>query len=199
MQQGYLMKTASIVGIMLIALRIGEILALRWKRIDFIQETLTVAETCFLGHFGTPKSPASRREVPLSHSALGAFKAHYSRSIYREPDALVFATRSGGPLMSNNLRRGLRSACVRAGLPRLNWHALRHTHGTLLHGQGTPLKVAQAQLGHSHLTTTLEVYTHASVTAQREAVNLLEKQVFPIVPNNAEASDKKEPGALPTN
>jgi len=180
-------------------LRIGEILALRWKRIDFIRETLAVTETCFLGHFGSPKSRASRREVPLSHSALGAFKAHYSRSTQREPDALVFATRNGGPLMSNNLRRGLRSACGHAGLPRLNWHALRHTHGTLLHSQGTPLKVAQAQLGHSHLTTTLEVYTHASVTAQREAVNLLDKQVFPIVPNNTEASDKKERGDLPTN
>ena len=161
-------------------LRIGEILALRWKRIDFIRETLSVTETCFLGHFGTPKSRASRREVPLSRSALRAFKAQYSRSTHREPDALVFATRNGGPLMSNNLRRGLRSACARAGLPKLNWHALRHTHGTLLHGQGTPLKVAQAQLGHSHLTTTLEVYTHASVTAQREAVNLLDQQVFPI-------------------
>jgi len=126
-------------------------------------------------------------------SDLGAFKAHYSRSIHREPDALVFATRNGGPLMSNNLRRGLRSACGRAELPRLNWHALRHTHGTLLHSQGTPLKVAQAQLGHSHLTTTLEVYTHASVTAQREAVDFLDKQVFPIVPNNTEASVKKEP------
>jgi integrase len=141
--------------------------------------SLAVAETCFLGHFGTPKSRASRREVPLSHSALGALKAHYSRSTHRESHALVFATRNGGPLMSNNLRRGLRSACVRAGLPRLNWHALRHTHGTLLHGQGTPPKVAQAQFGHSHLTTTLEVYTHASVTAPREAVNLLDKTSVP--------------------
>jgi integrase len=58
----------------------------------------------------------------------------------------------------------------------------RHTHGTLLHSQGTPLKVAQAQLGHSHMATTLEVYTHASVSAQREAVNLLEGQLFPNVP-----------------
>ena len=53
------------------------------------------------------------------------------------------------------------------------------THGTLLHSQGTPLKVAQAQLGHSHMATTLEVYTHASVSAQRDAVNLLEDQLFP--------------------
>src|SRR5260370_17714524 len=58
----------------------------------------------------------------------------------------------------------------------------RHTHGTLLHSQGTPLKVAQAQLGHSHMATTLEIYTHASGSAQRDAVNLLEEQLFPNVP-----------------
>jgi len=62
------------------------------------------------------------------------------------------------------------------------WHALRHTHGTLLHSQGTPLKVAQAQLGHSHMATTLDIYTHASGSAQRDAVNLLEGHLFPNVP-----------------
>jgi hypothetical protein len=141
---------------------------------------LVVAETCFMGHFGTPKTRASRREVPLSPAVVDALQAHYSRSTNRSPEGLVFATQQGGPLVSNNLRRrGLQSACKRAGLPIINWHCLRHTHGTLLHVQGPPLKVAQAQLGHSHMATTLEVYTHSSVIAQREAVNLLDEQVFP--------------------
>src|SRR6266853_1150601 len=61
-------------------LRIGEILALRWGRINFIGETLLVAETCYMGHFGTPKTRASRREVPLSRAVVEALKAHYSRS-----------------------------------------------------------------------------------------------------------------------
>ena len=170
-------------------LRIGEILALRWKRIDFVGETLVVAETCFMGQFGTPKTRASRRGVLLSRAVVEALKAHYSRSANRSPEGLVFANRQGGPLVSNNLRkRGLQTACKRAGLPRINWHALRHTHGTLLHDQGTPLKVAQAQLGHSHMATTSKVYTHASVIAQREAVNLLDDQVFPNVPKNADGS-----------
>jgi Phage integrase family len=78
--------------------------------------------------------------------------------------------------------KALRTACKRAGLQRIDWHTLRHTHGTLLHSQGTPLKVAQAPLGHSHMATTLDVYAHASVTAQRDAVNLLEGQLFPNVP-----------------
>ncbi|PYT22139.1 MAG: hypothetical protein DMG58_30735, partial [Acidobacteria bacterium] len=163
---------------------------------NFIGETLVVAETCFMGRFGTPKTRASRREVPLSRAVVEALKAHYSRSANRSPEGLVFATRNGGPLVSNNLRkRGLQSACKRAGLPKINWHALRHTHGTLLHVQGTPLKVAQAQLGHSHMATTLEVYTHASVIAQREAVNLLDEQVFPNVPKNAAGNRSTAEGA----
>ena len=43
-------------------------------------------------------------------------------------------------------------------------------------------EAAQAQLGHSHMATTLEIYTHASGSAQRDAVNLLEEQLFPNVP-----------------
>ena len=111
------------------------------------------------------------------------------------PEALVFATHEGTPLASDNLRkRDLRPACARAGLPFINWHALRHTHGTLLHELGTPLKVAQAQLGHSHMSTTLEVYTHASASAQRHAVDQLEDQLFPNVPKFS--AEEEIPGGL---
>jgi integrase len=81
----------------------------------------------------------------------------------------------------------LLEACKRARLRPITWHTLRHTHGTLLHEQGTPLKVAQAQLGHSHMAVTLEVYTHASAPAQRQAVNQLESQLFPNVPRLGES------------
>jgi integrase len=164
-------------------LRIGEILALRWGRINFAAGTLRVEETCYKGKFGTPKTRASRREVPLSPSVVQALQAHRMRCACAADDALVFATQHGTPLASNNLRkRHLHPASQRAGLGSIDWHSLRHTHGTLLHEQGTPLRVAQAQLGHSHMTTTLHVYTHASGSAQRQAVNQLEDQLFPNVP-----------------
>jgi integrase len=66
----------------------------------------------------------------------------------------------------------------------------RHRHGTLLHEQGTPLRVAQVQLGHSYMATTLEVYTHASANGQRQAVNQLENQLFPNVPEFAEIGQR---------
>ncbi len=69
-----------------------------------------------------------------------------------------------------------------AGFEPIGWHTLRHTHCTILHSLGTPLKVAQAQLGHSRLATTFEVYTHTTTNAQREAVVKLEGVLFPNVP-----------------
>ncbi len=134
-------------------LRIGEILALRWGRINFAAGTVRVEETCYKGHFGTPKTRASRREVPLTPVVTRALQAH-------------------------------RVSCRDAA------NEVRHTHGTLLHEQGTPLRVAQAQLGHSHMTTTLQVYTHASGSAQRQAVDHLESVLFPSVPKFAEVSQR---------
>jgi integrase len=148
--------------------------------------TLRVEETCYHGRFGTPKTKASRRELPLPSLVVQALLTHRSCSSDASAEALVFCTCRGTPLASNNLRkRQLYPACVRADLAPINWHTLRHTHGTLLHEQGTPLRVAQAQLGHAHMTTTLEVYTHASATAQRQAVDQLESQLFPNVPSLA--------------
>ena len=169
-------------------LRIGEILALRWGRINFASGTLRVEETCYKGAFGTPKTRASRREVPMTHGIAQALLARRANSRNTADDALVFATRLGTPLAPNNLRRRqLHPACERASVERINWHSLRHTHGTLLHEQGTPLRVAQAQLGHSQLTTTLKIYTHATELAQRQAVSQLEKSLFPNVPKFGEA------------
>ena len=163
----------------LTGLRIGEILALRWGRVDLEAGTLRVEETCYRGHFGTPKTRASRREVPLPDGLTHTLLARRSRSFNTSPEELVFATRKGTPLSANNLhKRQLRPACQQAGIKPVGWHTLRHTHTTLQHRYGTPLRVTQALLGHSRLSTTLEIYTHAPTDAQREAVDRLERIVL---------------------
>jgi len=92
----------------------------------------------------------------------------------------VFATRKGTPLSADNVwKRKLKVACQVARLKPIAWHTLRHTHSTLLYVLGIPRKVAQAQLGHSRMATTLEIYTHAPIDAQRKAVAKLERILFP--------------------
>ena len=159
-------------------LRIGEILALRWKRVDLLRNTIDVAETYSNGEFGSPKTRSSNRVIPMSSYLCDVLKSHLAGAIYKAPDDLVFCTPKGTPLNPKNLyNRQLAPACDRIKEPRVSWHSFRHTHATLLGDVGCTLKTAQAQLGHSDLETTLN-YTHPNLDSQRDAVERVSGIVF---------------------
>ena len=160
-------------------LRIGEILALRWRRIDLLQNTIEVAETYSRGEFGPPKTRSSRRTIPISASLAAVFKRLRPQNC--EQEQLVFATSKGTPLNPKNLyNRQLAPACDAIELPRVSWHSFRHTHARLLHDAGESLKTAQSLLGHSDLETTLGVYTHAIPDSQRRAVERVAGVLDPV-------------------
>jgi len=168
----------------LTGLRIGGILALRWKCVDLLNETLEVAETYSNGEFGPPKTRSSRRVIPMSATLVGTLKP--LRPTGCTPDRLVFATSKNTPLNPKNLyNRALAPACDAIGQPRISWHSFRHTHATLLHEGGESLKTAQALLGHSDLETTLGVYTHAVPESQRRAVERVAGILDPVGPGSA--------------
>jgi integrase len=171
----------------LTGLRIGEILALRWKRVDLLRNTIEVAETFSDGHFGSPKTRSSRRVVPISGALRETLATHRSRSVLTDPEHLVFATSKGTPLNSKNLyNRVLAPACDRIKEARVSWHSFRHTHATLLAEVGESIKTAQALLGHSDLETTLNTYAHAIPSSQRRAVDRLADVLFSNVLNSSE-------------
>lgn len=167
---------------MMTSMRVGEVLALRWKRVDLRRGIIRVAETFYRGQFSTVKSRRSERQIPLSPVVLSALKNIQGRRT-SGPEDLVFATRKGTALSDGNLlKRFIYPACTHLGIPRLSWHALRHLHGTLLSHLGVPVAVAQAQLGHADPRITLSIYTHVLPGAQRDAVERLERHLFPNVP-----------------
>jgi len=171
-------RTVVLVAV-LAGLRIGEILALRWKRVDLLQKTIEVAETFSDGQFGSPKTRSSKRVIPMSSYLCDVLKSHRTGALYKAPDDLVFCTPKGTPLNPKNLyNRELAPACDRIKQPRVSWHSFRHTHGTLLGDVGGTLKTAQALLGHSDLETTLNIYTHAIPDSQREAVERVSGILF---------------------
>jgi integrase len=91
---------------------------------------------------------------------------------------LVFQTRNGTPFNDTNLlHRHLKPAGGKLGMPWLSWHALRRTHATLLQVAGASLRDTQAQLGHTKMSTTLEVYTLPIPAHLREAVENLSQLV----------------------
>jgi integrase len=109
----------TMVGLAILSgLRRGELFALRWQDIDEHERVLTVREAVYDGTFGTPKTEAGRRQVPLSDVALQLIRDWKPRAKQTEPDALVFSTRAGKSLSPNNvLRRAIFPACEALKLP----------------------------------------------------------------------------------
>lgn len=168
---------------MMTSMHVGEILGLRWSRVDFDSGVIRVTERFYRGDFSTVKSRRSDRIVPLTPIVEKALKLWKNRK-KNSPDDLVFSTRNGKPLSDGNLlKRIIYPACDALKIPRLSWHLFRHMHGTLLAQLGVHVSVAQAQLGHADPRITLMIYTHVMPGAQREAVERLESfLMFPSVP-----------------
>src|SRR6476646_5614909 len=61
-------------------------------------------------------------------------------------------------------------AAERGGLGRVTWHQFRHIHSSLLNDLRVPVKIAQEQLGHTSIATTLNIYTHLVDASHRAAI-----------------------------
>lgn len=154
-------------------IRAGEALGLRWEDVDLREGVINVRQS-FLRRgkhteFKAPKTEAGKRSIPISPAVVKALEAHrldqetrkvLLGNVYQDA-GLVFAQPNGKPLHGNNItRRDLKRVLKAAGLKPMKFHELRHTHGTLLHSHGVPLRVLQERLGHSDVLTTQRIYIH---------------------------------------
>ena len=161
-------RTMVLLGV-LTGMRVGEILALRWEDVDFLAGEIHVRRSYHRGVMGSPKTPRSRRMLPMPPELAEALRALRRASV-----ELAFSTCRGTPLNDSNLlHRHLKPVGAKLGMPWLNWHTLRRTHATLFQQAGGSLREAQAQLGHARMATTLEDYTIPLPASQRETVGKL--------------------------
>ena len=169
-------------------LRQGELLGLKWEDVDLDHGILRVKRTLSgikdgKPIFSTPKTAKGRRSVQLTAKAVEALEKHRERQIeerkqlvelWRDCD-LVFPTRVGTPISRHNLvTRSFKPLLVRAGLPDIRFHDLRHTCATLMLFVGTNPKVVQEMLGHANVSITLDTYSHLLPNMQGEAVGRLD-------------------------
>ena len=86
----------------------------------------------------------------------------------------VFCNAVGKPIeVGNMIRRSFRPLLVKAGLPIMKFHELRHSAASLLLSMGVHPKIVQELLGHSTVSITLDIYSHALPSLQEEAINRL--------------------------
>ncbi len=125
-------------------------------------------------YLGPPKRRASRRDIPLPHSAAVALREHlvafpvveqvvdvrdHANRLTTESVGLVFTTRTGMPVRRGTFYDSWKPSARRAGVDATP-HDLRHFYASLLIRHGESVKVVQARLGHATAAETLDTYSH---------------------------------------
>lgn len=176
-------------------LRVSELLALRWRDVDFDNLELSVTRSIWHQVVGDCKTEASAKPVPLDSYMADDLLRWRRQSAYPLIDDYVFASetmRGKQPYWPDNLmKRHIRPVAKAIGIhKRIGWHTFRHTFGTLLKANGEDVKTVQELLRHANSRITLEVYTQATTSNKRAAQN---KVLRMIVPNLGETQDEKHP------
>jgi integrase len=155
-------------------LRLGEILALRWNRVDVDAKVIQVRETleqtrAYGIRFKSAKTRAGRRDITLPDILIEALREHRKRQLElrmqlgagRLPDdALLFATVGGEPLSPNAQSAAWADFADSIGMPDVTFHALRHTHASQLIDAGVDIVTISKRLGHAKPDITLRIYAH---------------------------------------
>ena len=172
--------------LLILGLRKGEVLGLRWRDLNWDKAELTIAQQVQTidgeTRIGTPKTKSSARTVPVPPLTLARLRALWKNQQEErrllgtdwKEHGLIFPSEVGTPKAPRNLNRHFYGVQKAAGLKDVRLHDLRHTCGTLLGDLGVPELVIAQLLGHSSRSVTSR-YVHPTMTAMRDAVNKVEQ------------------------
>lgn len=172
-------------------MRRGEGVALKWQDINFANKTVAIRRSSDSALRKTVKNSTKtkrgKRSIVLNDETMAILKAHKaSRSQlgiqFVQADAFVFGNLDGtvrnpGDVGERFSRTVKKAQMVMPDLSDLTLKGLRHTHATLMLESGIHAKVVQERLGHSNITTTMNIYSHVTPTMQDDAVSRLTNYV----------------------
>lgn len=160
-------------------IRLGELLALEWRDIDFENAMLSVTKTCYdgIGENGTfgriidcPKTVASRRIIPIPKQLIPFLKA-----AKRSNESEFVISKNGVPISVRTYQRNFASLLKKLHIEHKGFHALRHTFATRAIECGMDVKTLSEILGHKNATVTLNRYVHSLLEHKRDMMNKLGK------------------------
>ena len=160
-------------------MRIGEICALTWEDIDTengiinvrktIQRVYTIEESNRRTELilDTPKTKNSIREIPMSRDLLRMLKP-IKKIVNHSFFVLTNETRPTEPRTYRIYYKTLMKAL---GIPELKFHGLRHSFATRCIESKCDYKTVSVLLGHSNISTTLNLYVHPNLEQKKKAIN----------------------------
>lgn len=153
-------------------LRQGEILGLAWSDVEL--DELRISVDLQLARRGgdyvrVPTKSRRGGTRSIEDALARALREHRAQQLAERlaagrptDDGLVFVTERGRPVSGSWLTHHFEMLSARAGVPVIPFHGLRHAAASYMAAAGVSPAVAQLQLGHANVATTLGVYTHVS-------------------------------------
>ena len=166
-------------------LRIGEICALKWSDINVTDGTITVSRTIERIYIiegekkhteliiSTPKTKNSCREIPMSKELLAMIKP-LKKVVNEDFYVLTNDERPTEPRTYRNYYSGL---MVKLDIPKLKYHGLRHSFATRCIEAGCDYKTVSVLLGHSNISTTLNLYVHPNMEQKKRCITKMFKSL----------------------
>jgi integrase len=168
-------------------LRRGELLGLQWGDINLDEATLRVERAIEETRQGlrvkAPKTKRGRRSIMLPQRAVAMLRGHRIAQLEQRlvlglgkiaDNTLVFSTVEGEMIWPDDLTRVWARVCSAKQLPRVTFHALRHTHASMLIAAGVDVLTISRRLGHSKPSTTLDEYGHLFKGADAAAATAID-------------------------
>ncbi len=147
-----------------VAIRPGELYELRRKDVAVDGTVITVGRSVeWVGNKAVvemPKTTSGIRELDVPSGTAKVLKEHLEKYVGESPEALLFATRTGGHLRSQNVHRHWAKARVKAGIPTARLYDLRHTGLTRAAQSGATTAELMARAGHKTPAAAM-IYQHA--------------------------------------
>lgn len=178
-------------------MRKGEVMALKWENVDFQERKIYIKNSlcrieeqqldekgrrCVKYEILEPKTKKSIRMIPMLDEVYNALMMQKSRQnedkkkykgLYTE-QGLVFASESGNYLPQRPFMDKYHTFLKKYNITDIRFHDLRHTFASMLIESDVSMKVVQELLGHSTITTSMDIYTHVSDKKKEQALESLQ-------------------------
>ena len=166
-------------------LRIGEICALKWSDINVADGTITVSRTIERIYIiegatkhtelviNTPKTKNSCRKIPMSKELLAIIKP--LKKVVN--DDFYVITNDERPTEPRTYRNHYNGLMTKLDIPKLKYHGLRHSFATRCIEAGCDYKTVSVLLGHSNISTTLNLYVHPNMEQKKRCITRMFKSL----------------------
>ena len=176
--------------LVMVGLRRGELLALKWDDIDFENNVLKVRRNMVNGENGfiikAPKSEAGIRDIHLGEDVMSVLREArmqytydaFSYGVGFQNLGFVIRQQDGSPYKPDSMTQKWQRFIKAYNLPKIRLHDLRHSNATALISAGVNPRVVQQRLGHSDVNITLNTYTHVLPEMDIEAASKLDSVIL---------------------